>query len=1020
MDDSLKPKDFRELVQRVTTRCRDTCSQHAAELLGEQDKSSNVIPKASQIELKQLSSRLTSAIDSVASVTKDQGLQETAFSGPDDNQLLALSKAQAEALESEIKELAVLVKQRRTKCPLRLDTRAMLESPLSAVSAASAAVPGLPAETGMFRSALHVSARQLRTAIGGAARLSSSHVGRLPLPASVVPLSATRLPLHPLPLLSRASPSALSASARRFPSRLSPPYGAGRARSVAAASAAADGSDAAPAVAVAADEAERVSGAGAADGSVPAEGGAKAKGGKKGARKGGNGATSGATAGSGGESAGEDDVEVELPREPLPTNESSEKLLRIRHTSAHVMAMAVQRLFPKAQVTIGPWIQNGFYYDFDLDQPLTDKDLKKIKKEMDKIIFKNLPLRREEVSREEAARRIREMNEPYKLELLDSIKTEPITIYHIGDEWWDLCAGPHVESTGKLPRRAIELQSVAGAYWRGDETRAMLQRIYGTAWESEAQLLQYRQQVEEAKRRDHRRLGKELGLFSIQEDAGGGLVFWHPRGARVRAMIEEHWRKEHLRQGYELLYTPHMAKLDLWKTSGHYEFYRENMFDQMEVEEEHYQIRPMNCPFHIMLYNDSLHSYRDLPIRWAELGTVYRYERSGTMHGLFRVRGFTQDDAHIFCLPSQIRDEIRGVLDLTEAMLTDFGFQQLEINLSTRPEKSVGDDAIWEQATQALREALQDKGWDYTVDEGGGAFYGPKIDVKIMDAIGRKWQCSTIQVDFNLPHRFNMVYADADGTRRPPIMIHRAIFGSLERFFGILIENYAGDFPLWFAPTQLRLLPVTDSEVPFCKEVVATLLERGIRAEVASGERLGKLIRNAETQKIPVMAVVGPREVESRSLNVRTRKGAELGVLSVDQVARKIEEAVANKVTMSLETYWENFQQAFWQISPYAYAAIGIAISIGVSVLGAAWGILITGSSLIGAAIKAPRITSKNLISVIFCEAVAIYGVIVAIILQTKLESVGKARLHSPEALRSGYAIFNSGIIVGLANLFCG
>ncbi|CAI5468619.1 unnamed protein product [Closterium sp. Yama58-4] len=876
------------------------------------------------------------------------------------------------------------------KCPLRLDTRAMLESPLSAVSAASAAVPGLLAETGMFRSALHVSARQLRTAIGGTARLSSSHVGRLSLPASVLPLSATRLPLHPLPLLSRTSPSALSASASRFSSPASPPYGAARARSVAAASAAADGSDAAPSVAVAVDEAESSGGVVG----VTAEGGAKAKAGKKGARKGGNGTASGEAAGSGGESAGEDDVEVELPREPLPTNESSEQLLRIRHTSAHVMAMAVQRLFPKAQVTIGPWIQNGFYYDFDLDQPLTDKDLKKIKKEMDKIIFKNLPLRREEVSREEAERRIKEINEPYKLELLDSIKTEPITIYHIGDEWWDLCAGPHVESTGKLPRRAIELQSVAGAYWRGDETRAMLQRIYGTAWESEAQLLQYRQQVEEAKRRDHRRLGKELGLFSIQEDAGGGLVFWHPRGARVRAMIEEHWRKEHLRRGYELLYTPHMAKLDLWKTSGHYEFYRENMFDQMEVEEEHYQIRPMNCPFHIMLYNDSLHSYRDLPIRWAELGTVYRYERSGTMHGLFRVRGFTQDDAHIFCLPSQIRDEIRGVLDLTEAMLTDFGFQQLEINLSTRPDKSVGDDSIWEQATQALREALQDKGWDYTVDEGGGAFYGPKIDVKIMDAIGRKWQCSTIQVDFNLPHRFNMVYVDADGTRCPPIMIHRAIFGSLERFFGILIENYAGDFPLWFAPTQLRLLPVTDSEVPFCKEVLATLLERGIRAEVATGERLGKLIRNAETQKIPVMAVVGPREVESGTLNVRTRKGGELGALSVDEVARKIEEA------------------AFWQISPYAYSAIGIAISIGVSVLGAAWGILITGSSLIGAAIKAPRITSKNLISVIFCEAVAIYGVIVAIILQTKLESVGKARLHSPEALRSGYAIFNSGIIV--------
>ncbi|CAN1288853.1 Threonine--tRNA ligase, chloroplastic/mitochondrial 2 [Linum perenne] len=492
----------------------------------------------------------------------------------------------------------------------------------------------------------------------------------------------------------------------------------------------------------------------------------------------------------------------------LPTNDSSDKLLRIRHTCAHVMAMAVQKLYPEAKVTIGPWIDNGFYYDFDME-PLTDKDLKRIKKEMDRIISRNLPLIREEVTREEAHKRIMAINEPYKMEILDSIPADPITIYHIGDEWWDLCAGPHVETTGNINRKAVELETVAGAYWRGDEKRAMLQRIYGTAWEDEEQLKAYLHFKEEAKRRDHRRIGHDLDLFSIQDEAGGGLVFWHPKGAIVRHIIEDSWKKIHINHGYDLLYTPHVAKADLWRISGHLDFYRENMFDQMDIENEQYQLRPMNCPYHILVYKRKLHSYRDFPIRVAELGTVYRYELSGSLHGLFRVRGFTQDDAHIFCLEDQIKDEIRGVLDLTEEILLQFGFNRYEVNLSTRPEKAVGDDHIWEKATSALRDALDDKGWIYEVDEGGGAFYGPKIDLKIEDALGRKWQCSTIQVDFNLPQRFDITYTDAKQEKKRPIMIHRAVLGSLERFFGVLIEHYAGDFPLWLAPVQVRILPVT-------------------------------------------------------------------------------------------------------------------------------------------------------------------------------------------------------------------
>ena len=560
------------------------------------------------------------------------------------------------------------------------------------------------------------------------------------------------------------------------------------------------------------------------------------------------------------------------------------------------MAMAVQKVFPSAQCTIGPWIDRGFYYDFYYPEGFSNQDMKKIKKEMYKIIRKDYPLRREEVSREEAERRIREINEPYKLEILDAIKTEPITIYHIGDEWWDLCAGPHVESTGKLDQKAFDLESVAGAYWRGDETKPMLQRIYGTAWENAEQLQAYNDFKAEAKRRDHRTIGQDLSLFSLQQDnAGGGLVFWHPKGAYMRHMIETYWKDLHLARGYELLYSPHVAKQELWKTSGHSDFYSENMYQPIKVEEEMYQLKPMNCPFHIVVYQDGYYSYKDLPIRWAELGTVYRYERSGTMHGLFRVRGFTQDDAHIFCLPDQITSEIKGVLDLTEEILSTFGFKDFEVNLSTRPEKSVGDDSIWDTAESALKDALTLKGWDYNVDDGGGAFYGPKIDIKILDAIGRKWQCSTVQLDFNLPERFDLSYVDRDNVKQRPIMIHRAIFGSLERFFGILTENYAGEFPLWLAPEQVRLLPVTDEVSDYTEGVAKKLRDAGVRVEICSGQRLAKLVRTAEKSKIPVMAVVGREEAENNTLAVRTYKDGDVGSLSVDEVLTRIVTANATK-----------------------------------------------------------------------------------------------------------------------------
>ncbi len=575
---------------------------------------------------------------------------------------------------------------------------------------------------------------------------------------------------------------------------------------------------------------------------------------------------------------------VETPPVALPKTSECEQLLKIRHSMSHVLAMAVQKLFPKAQVTIGPWTETGFYYDFDNPEPFTEADLKAIQKEMGKIIGRRLPLERLVVTRAEAEQKIKAQNEPYKLEILAGLQ-EPITLYTLGDQWWDLCAGPHVANTSELNAKAFELESVAGAYWRGDETKPQLQRIYGTAWQTPEQLAEYKHRKAEALRRDHRRLGSDLNLFSIEDEAGAGLVFWHPRGARMRLLIEDFWREAHFAAGYELLYTPHVADISLWQTSGHLDFYRESMFGAMKVDEREYQLKPMNCPFHVLTYANTLRSYRELPIRWAELGTVYRYERPGVMHGLMRVRGFTQDDAHVFCLPEQIGDEILQVLDLTEKILSSFDFCNYEINLSTRPEKSIGDDAVWELATNGLIEALDRKGWSYKIDAGGGAFYGPKIDLKIEDAIGRMWQCSTIQLDFNLPERFDLHYVAADGSRQRPIMIHRAIFGSLERFFGIMTENYAGDFPFWLAAEQIRLLPVTDEVRPYAENVLSQLKQAGIRASIdQSGDRLGKMIRNGEQMKIPVLAVIGLKEVELNSLSLRSRREGDLGSVPVDEL----------------------------------------------------------------------------------------------------------------------------------------
>ena len=561
----------------------------------------------------------------------------------------------------------------------------------------------------------------------------------------------------------------------------------------------------------------------------------------------------------------------------LPRTSESETLKKIRHTASHIMAMAVQKLFPKAQVTIGPWIENGFYYDFDSPEPFSDKDLKTIQKEMVKIINRKLPLIREEVSREEAQRRIEAINEPYKLEILGDIKQEPITIYHLGEQWWDLCAGPHLESTSEINPKAIELESVAGAYWRGDENKAQLQRIYATAWETPEQLAEYKRRKEEALRRDHRKLGKELGLFIFSDLVGPGLPLWTPKGTLLRTILEDFLKKEQLKRGYLPVVTPHIARVDLFKTSGHWQKYKEDMFPLMAEDEEAraieqgFVMKPMNCPFHIQIYKSELRSYRELPMRLAEFGTVYRYEQSGELGGLTRVRGFTVDDSHLFVTPEQLDSEFLNVVDLILSVFKSLQLKNFKARLSFRDpasDKYIGSDEAWDKAEGAIRRAVQQLGMEHFEGIGEAAFYGPKLDFIFSDALEREWQLGTVQVDYNLPERFDLEYVAEDGSRQRPVMLHRAPFGSLERLIGILIEEYAGDFPLWLAPVQIRLLPVGDLQLDFTKEVAAKMVALGIRAEVdLSGDRLGKLIRNAEKDKIPVMAVVGAKEVEANSLS---------------------------------------------------------------------------------------------------------------------------------------------------------
>ena len=578
---------------------------------------------------------------------------------------------------------------------------------------------------------------------------------------------------------------------------------------------------------------------------------------------------------------------------------SAYSLEELRHSASHVMAEAVQRLFPEAKFAIGPAIENGFYYDFDLPRPLTPEDLEEISRLMQESIKARHPFEREEVSRQEAEQIFGD--QPYKLELIrDLPPEEPISIYRHG-AFTDLCRGPHVANTGDLRWDAFALLNTAGAYWRGDEKRPMLQRIYGTIFPSKQELKAYLDQLEEIQRRDHRRLGRELDLFSLHEEAGPGLVYWHPKGGRIRTIIEDFWRMRHYEGGYEILYTPHIGRSWLWETSGHLDFYSEGMYAPMEIDEQKYYIKPMNCPFHIMIYNTDVRSYRELPLRWAELGTVYRYERSGVLHGLLRVRGFTQDDAHIICTPEQIEDEILEVLRFSLRLWRDMGFENVVAYLATRPEKAVGEPERWEQALVSLRKALETEQVAYKIDEGGGAFYGPKIDLKIKDALGREWQMTTIQFDFNEPERFDMKYTGADGQEHRPYMVHRALLGSLERFFGVLIEHYGGAFPVWFAPVQVQLIPIADRHIAFADEVLARLKAAGLRVEVDdSGDRMNAKIRKAQLQKIPYMLVIGDREAETGSVSVRLRTNENLGAMSVDDFVARATGIVARRENYNL------------------------------------------------------------------------------------------------------------------------
>jgi threonyl-tRNA synthetase len=576
------------------------------------------------------------------------------------------------------------------------------------------------------------------------------------------------------------------------------------------------------------------------------------------------------------------------------------------------MAQAVTRLFPGTQVAIGPSIENGFYYDFlfparaDGKAALGMEDLPAIEAEMKKIIEARQDFERVEASREEALERF--AGEPFKTELVNELPAgETITIYEnrAGAEgaagspglvcWADLCRGPHVRNTREINSAAFKLMNIAGAYWRGDENRPMLTRIYGTAWETPKDLKAYLAFLDEVEKRDHRRVGKDMDLYSTHEEAGAGLIYWHPNGGRMRVAIEDFWRREHYRNGYEILYTPHIGKSWLWETSGHLGFYKGNMYSPMQIDNQDYIIKPMNCPFHIMIYKEKGRSYRDLPLRWAELGTVYRYERSGVLHGLLRVRGFTQDDAHIFCTPDQIEDEIREVLRFSLRIWKIFGFKDIKAYLATKPPESVGEQSRWDQALESLRKAVNAEGLDYEIDEGGGAFYGPKIDLKIKDALGREWQMTTIQFDFNEPERFDMSFVDSDGQHKRPYMVHRALLGSLERFFGVLIEHFGGAFPVWIAPEQIAVIPVAEGFNGYAKKVEGELKSRDLRVSAELGdERLNAKIRNCQNRKIPYMLVVGQREADEAAVSIRLRDGRQMPAMKIgdfaDYAAKKVEE----------------------------------------------------------------------------------------------------------------------------------
>ncbi|PJA29270.1 MAG: threonine--tRNA ligase [candidate division Zixibacteria bacterium CG_4_9_14_3_um_filter_46_8] len=563
------------------------------------------------------------------------------------------------------------------------------------------------------------------------------------------------------------------------------------------------------------------------------------------------------------------------------------------HSTSHIMASAVVKLFPGTKVTIGPAIEHGFYYDFDREEPFTPADLEEIEAQMRKIIQRDLPFTRVDLSKKEALGLFAQMGETYKMEILDGIEEDCVSLYTHAD-FTDLCRGPHLPSTGYV--KAFKLLSAAGAYWRGSEKNKMLQRIYGISFPKQKMLEEYLLYLEEAKKRDHRVLGPQLDLYSITDDVGAGLVLWHPKGAFIRHQIESFWYDEHFGNGYQLVNSPHIANLDLWKTSGHLDFYSENMYKSLEMESSHFQLKPMNCPFHIMIYKSRIRSYRDLPIRWAEMGTVYRYERSGVLHGLTRVRGFTQDDAHIFCSPEQMPAETRRVVEFSLHILKSYGFRKFKIYLSTKPEKFVGEDIRWDAATESLRQTLEELKIEYEVDSGGGAFYGPKIDINLEGNMGRLWQCSTIQFDFNLPERFHIYYIGADGKQHTPYMVHRALYGSLERFFGTLIEFYGGYFPLWLAPEQVRILPISERHIEYAQEVAMKLRTEGIRCNIDErAEKIGYRIREAENEKIPYMLILGDKEKQEMKVTIREHIVGDRGQSTIDEITKLIKEKVVNK-----------------------------------------------------------------------------------------------------------------------------